>query len=186
MKSQFISRVAERAARWYVFVFLNIYGVAKIAGGQFYRQGRLPAEIARMPLADVPAFELAWTFMGHSFAYILFIGLAEVVGAWLLLWERTKLLGVAALLPIMINILVFDVIFLDKYGALASATIYTLLLFVVLACNRENAAAAFRALTNFESAAPLRGRVIMAALGVMALLFAFDQLLVNLFGHGKG
>lgn len=29
--------------------------------------------------------------MGYSFAYILFIGLAEVVGAWLLLWERTKL-----------------------------------------------------------------------------------------------
>ena len=71
--------------------------------------------------------------MGYSFAYILFIGLAEVVGAWLLLWERTKLLGVAILLPIMFNILIFDFIFLDKYGALASATIYTLLLFVILA-----------------------------------------------------
>ncbi len=75
--------------------------------------------------------------MGYSFAYILFIGLAEVVGAWLLLWERTKLLGVAILLPVMVNILVFDIIFLDAYGALASATIYTVLLLVILICNKE-------------------------------------------------
>src|SRR5688572_13883855 len=103
---RFAGTVAELAARWYVFIFLNIYGVAKIAGGQFYRRGHVPAEVASMTLGDASAFDLAWTFMGYSFGYILFIGLAEIAGAWLLLWERTKLLGVAILLPIMINILV--------------------------------------------------------------------------------
>jgi hypothetical protein len=183
-------RVVELAARGYVFIFLNIYGWGKIAGGQFYRRGRLPEEVANALLGEATAFDLAWTFMGYSFAYILFIGLAEVLGAWLLLWERTKLLGVAVLLPIMVNILVFDVIFLDKYGALASATIYTLLLFVILVCNRESVGRVIQALMPQAPPGEMpfqqRAKQVLLALVVMGLLFAFDQMLVNLLGHGKG
>jgi hypothetical protein len=90
----------------------------------------------------------------------------------------------------MENILVFDVLFLDKYGALASATIYTALLFVILAFHWERVGNAFRAIL---AAAPsermtLQGKAKLgfAALVLMALLFAFDQGLVNVFGHGKG
>jgi len=186
----FRQEVIELAARWYVFVFLNLYGVGKIVGGQFYRRGRLPVDVANTLLSKATAFDLAWTFMGYSFAYILFIGLAEVVGAWLLLWQRTKLLGVAILLPVMINILVFDVIFLDAYGALASATIYTLLLFVILGCNREAVTQAIRALMPEVQSTPIlprrKFRMVLLALALMGLLFAVDQLLVNLFGHGRG
>ena len=188
----FRHRVVELMARWYVFIFLNIYGLAKIAGGQFYRRGRLPQDVASLRLGEAPGFELAWTFMGYSFAYILFIGMAEVVGAWLLLWDRTKLLGVAVLLPVMINIIVFDVIFFPpgrEYGALASATIYTLLLGLILICNKERVGQAVRALmVPRQPRLPVgqRARTVIAALIVMGLLFAVDQLLVNLFGHGRG
>ena len=179
--------VVELAARWYVFLFLNVYGVGKIAGGQFYRRGRLPEDVATTLLRDASAFDLAWTFMGHSYAYILFIGLAEILGAWLLLWDRTKLLGVAILVPIMLNILVFDAIFLDKYGALASAAIYTLLLVVIVICSRDRVAEAIRALTAAQPAPlQMKAKVMIAALVIMGLLFAFDQMLVNLLGHGKG
>jgi hypothetical protein len=108
-----------------------------------------------------------------------------VVGAWLLLWERTKLLGVAILLPVMVNVVVFDVIFLDMYGALASASIYTLLLFVILACNRDRVARAVRALVPEAQPRPTAKDVIVA-LVKMGLLFAFDQMVVNLLGHGRG
>jgi hypothetical protein len=182
--------VIELAARWYVFVFLNVYGLGKIVGGQFYHRDRLPEDVANTLLGEVTAFDLAWTFMGYSFAYILFVGLAEVLGAWLLLWERTKLLGVAILMPIMVNILVFDIIFLDKFGALASATIYTLLLLVILVCNQESVGQAIRALTTKAQSGHTpwsqKAKLVIAALVVMGLLFAFDQMLVNLFGHGKG
>ena len=182
--------VIELAARWYVFLFLNVYGLGKIMGGQFYLRARLPAEVARIPLGDAGAFDLAWTFMGYSFAYILFIGLAEIVGAWLLLWERTKLLGVAVLMPIMVNILLFDVIFLDEYGALASATIYTSLLLVILFLNRGRVGLALSALTSGEQPAlpTLKERALLGlvVLLLMAVLFAFDQTLVNLLGHGRG
>ncbi|HEU0006817.1 MAG TPA: hypothetical protein VFS12_12575 [Terriglobia bacterium] len=173
-----------------MFWFLNVYGLGKIAGGQFYRRGRLPEDVAKTLLGEVNAFDLAWTFMGYSFAYILFIGLAEVVGGWLLLWERTKLFGVAILLPVMVNIVVFDIIFLDTHGATASATIYTLLLFVILLCNRESVVQAIRALVlqGQPKQMPLKQKAKRAivALGLMGLLFAFDQMLVNLFGHGRG
>lgn len=186
----FHQRVIELAARWYVFWFLNVYGLGKILGGQFYRRGRLPEDVAKTVLGEANAFDLAWTFMGYSFAYILFIGLAEVVGAWLLLWERTKLFGVAVFLPVMVNIVVFDIIFLDTHGATASATIYTLLLFVILFCNREAVGQALRALVPQAQPTqmPLKQKAkrAMLALLLMGLLFAFDQMLVNLFGHGRG
>jgi hypothetical protein len=187
---QFRQRVIELAARWYVFWFLNVYGLGKILGGQFYRRGRLPEDVAKTLLGDANPFDLAWTFMGYSFAYILFIALAEVVGAWLLLWERTKLFGVAILLPVMVNIVVFDIIFLDTHGATASATIYTLLLFVILFFNRESVVQALRALVPQAQPThmPLKQKAKRAMLAVvlMGLLFAFDQMLVNLFGHGRG
>jgi len=187
---RFRQKVIELAARWYVFWFLNVYGVGKILGGQFYRRGRLPEDVAKMPLGEANAFDLAWTFMGYSFAYILFIGLAEVVGAWLLLWERTKLFGVAVLLPVMLNIVVFDLIFLDAHGATASATIYTLLLFLILLYNRESVVQAIRALMPQvqPKQMPLKqkAKTAIVALVLMGVLFAFDQMLVNFFGHGRG
>jgi hypothetical protein len=179
-------QVGELVARWYVFLFLNLYGIAKIAGGQFYRRGRLPEDVANTLLRDAAAFDLAWTFMGYSFVYILFIGLAEIVGAWLLLWERTKLLGVAILLPIMVNILVFDVVFLDKYGALASATIYTLLLIAILLFNKETVVRAMQTLMPAAPRSRKTVRTVIVVLVVMGLLFAVDQTFVSLLGHGRG
>ncbi len=186
-----LRRTVELAARWYVFIFLNNYGLGKIAGGQFYRRGHLPADVARTTLGQAGGFDLAWTFMGHSFAYILFIGLAEVLGAWLLLWNRTKLLGVAVLFPVMVNILVFDVIFFeDGYGAVASATIYTLLLVVIVLCNRERVRQAIAVLTAPRPSEWLpsgdRRKTIILALLAMAVLLVFDQVLTHLLGYGRG
>lgn len=186
MPAAFPRQTVELAARWYVFIFLNLYGIGKILGGQFYRRGRLPEEVANTLLGQAGAFELAWTFMGYSFAYILFIGISQIVGAWMLLWERTKLLGVAILMPILVNIVVFDIIFLDTYGALASAVIYLTMLLVILACNQERVRQSLQALIPGGAGERLTWRNAGAALLLMAVLFAFDQALVNFFGHGKG
>jgi hypothetical protein len=172
-----------------VFIFLFTYGAAKLFGGQFYTPDKLPSDVAVIPLAEVPDFELAWTFMGRSFGYMAFIGTSEIFGAVLLLFNRTKLLGTAILITIMTNVIVFDIFFLDKYGALGSATIYTIMLFVILYLNRDAVVSAFNSLISVQSNRySVKDKVTMFAIVfvVMAVVFAFDQLIVNWLGHGKG
>jgi hypothetical protein len=39
-------QAAELFTRLYVFIFLNIYGLGKIIGGQFHQRGHLSPEVA--------------------------------------------------------------------------------------------------------------------------------------------
>lgn len=176
----------ELAARIHVFLLLSAYGSGKIIGGQFYPKGKLPPEVGSQTLDAVKDFDLAWTFMGNSFAYILFIGLSQLVGAFMLLFDKTKLLGVAILIPILSNIIVFDMIYFDQYGALASACIYMILCLLILYLNKERVVAAFKALTQ-KTAIRLGGKEKTKKLFFSLLLFAgffgLEQLLVNLLGH---
>ena len=63
-------KMFEVVCRSYVFIFLNFYGIGKIMGGQFYRKGQLPAEVAQTTIEQASAYDLAWSFMGYSFVYI--------------------------------------------------------------------------------------------------------------------
>ena len=177
-------KIFEVACRWYVFIFLNLYGLGKISGGQFYRRGQLPEEVANTTLAQANAFEIAWSFMGYSFYYILFIGVSQIIGAWLLLWDRTKLLGVAILLPIMVNIIVFDIIFLDVKDALVNATIYFLMLLYILYANKAKVLHAFTMLTNAETRPPREKiqqlKQLAVIVSLMIVIFGVDQFFVNL------
>lgn len=184
-------RIIELICRLYVFVFLNIYGLAKLIGGQFYQRGELPAEVANSTLAEASAFDLAWTFMGYSLAYMSFIGLSEIIGACLLLWDRTKLLGVTILIPIMVNVIVFDIIFLDAYGALASACIYFIMLLTILYLNQGRVKEVWSIMTRPSQTVSLSFQQNWKTWGLvlvcMALIFfGIDQVLVNYLGHGKG
>jgi len=177
----------ELAARIYVFIVLNLYGFGKMAGQQFYRKGKLPTEVAQQTLGEVGSFDLAWTFMGHSYFYILFIGLSQIIGAWLLLWNRTKLVGIAILLPILLNIIVIDMLFFDdgKYGAMASALLYFSLLIIILILNREKVLEIIRITTKNTrsmSKESVSRKLVFASLLVI-LFFGIDQLLVNILGH---
>ncbi|AXT53115.1 hypothetical protein D1818_20650 [Aquimarina sp. BL5] len=180
----------ELAARWHVFILLSIYGSGKLLGGQFYRKGNLPEEIAKISLSEVGGFDLAWTFMGYSYSYILFIGTSQLVGAFLLLFRKTKLIGVIILLPILINIIVFDTIFLETYGALASAIVYFLLLLYILWYNKKNIVMLMKAPIVKDSSGQkmnnnLSRKLVKISLvfGVMMLIFGMEQLIVNYLGH---
>ena len=180
------NQIIEKACRWYVFIFLNLYGIGKIMGGQFYRKGQLPTDIANTTIEQASAYELAWSFMGYSFYYILFVGISQIIGAWLLMWNRTKLLGVIILFPIMINIIVFDIIFLDVKDALVNAILYFLMLLYILYANKEKVTAAFKALTQQDSVPtpssekPKYFIQLGMTLLLMAIIFGFDQFFVNL------
>jgi len=169
----------ELVLRQCVFIILNIYALSKLLGGQFYIKGKLPAEIANTTLGEASGFSLAWTFMGHSYFYIMFVGIAQLIGAWFLLWNKTKLIGVLILLPIMVNIIVFDIIFLDVYPALANAIIVLLMLFLILFFNREIVKDTVIKLTNFQSksSVSIKKRLITFGITILfiVLIFSFDS-----------
>ena len=131
-----VSVYLELAARVYACTMLATYGLGKLMGGQFY-QGSIPDPVAQTPLAEVGSFDLAWTFFGYSFGYILFIGGTQLLGAFMLLFERTKILGAAVLVPVLMNIIVVDYFFEISTGAMLSAISYFTAICYVLRYNRE-------------------------------------------------
>ena len=180
----------EIAFRWYVFLFISFYGLGKIMGGQFYRKNAIPEEVAATAIADVSSFELAWVFMGHSFAYILFVGISQLIGGFCLLFKKTRLIGVIILIPILVNIIVFDIIFLDAYGALVNAVVYFLMLLGILYFHKEKIIEVFRILT-LEKEKPkvelkTRLKTIGIVLGIIVVLFVVNQTIVTFVGFGKG
>ncbi len=177
----------ELGIRWYVFIILFQYGIGKIIGQQFYRKGNLPDDIASKTLIEVGSFDLAWTFMGYSNTYILFIGSFQILGALLLLFNKTKLIGVSILLPILLNIIAFDAIFFDdgNYGALASAILYFSLLILILFINRVTIFKVIKTLTNtsiIDYNVKIFKKLIFTLITVV-VLFGIDQFFVNIFGH---
>lgn len=169
----------ELVLRQCVFIILNIYAISKLLGGQFYMKGKIPDEIANTTLGEASGFSLAWTFMGHSYFYILFVSVFQLLGAWFLLWNKSKLIGVLILLPIMVNIIVFDIIFLDVYPALANAIIVLLMLFLILFFNKEIVKEIVIKLTNFQSktSVPIKKRLITFGITILfiVLIFSFDS-----------
>lgn len=176
-----ITRTIELAARLYVFVFINIYGMGKMMVGQFHTRGHLPEQLVQTPLSEVGGFDLAWTFFGYSRAYVLFIGMSQVIGGFLLLWQRTKLLGVAILIPVLLNIIIVDYCFTIPSGAMWSAVVYLVLLFLVLYLNREKVVAAFSALTAREAMPALDWKQWLLMLGVAGVMM-IGLFLVEVFG----
>ena len=184
-----VKEIFEVALRQSVFIIINIYAVSKILGGQFYMKGKLPAEVANTTLGEVSSFSLAWTFMGHSYFYILFVGIAQLIGVWFLLWNKTKLLGVLILIPIMINIIIFDIIFLDVYPALANAIIVFAMLLLIMLFNKEKFITIYQELTNFSEKpkVQIKRRIltIVITIAVIILIFSFDSLIEYWLGASQ-
>lgn len=129
--------ILELTCRIYVWSKIWVYGIGKIIGGQFHRAGSIPEEIAKTPIAEVGSFDLAWTFFGFSEGYIWFIGLSQILGGGLLLFNRTKIIGVLILVPILLNIIVVDFFFKISPGAMLSAILYLLMCCYILYYNKK-------------------------------------------------
>lgn len=189
MNKKNLKQIFEIVLRQCVFIILNIYAISKIFGGQFYMKGKLPAEIANTTLGEASSFSLAWTFMGHSYFYILFVGFTQLLGAWLLLWNKTKLLGVLILIPIMVNIIIFDIIFLDVYPALANAIIVFLMLILILFFNKELISEAYQKIINspINLKVPLKRKLITFGITILIiiLIFTFDSFIEHWLGASK-
>ncbi|MEO6242931.1 MAG: hypothetical protein ABIQ40_16485 [Bacteroidia bacterium] len=109
--------------RFYLAMQLFSYGFNKIFKWQFYAPEPNTLYTA---IGNVPNDFLYWSSMGTSRLYVIFSGMAEIVGAALLLFRRTYIAGAIVSLLVMINVLMIN------FGFNISVKLYSL--FLVMLC----------------------------------------------------
>jgi hypothetical protein len=115
------------AVRFYVGLMLINYGMIKVFKLQF------PApSIGRLmqPYGESSPMGLAWTFLGFSTGYNLFMGIAELM-AGLLLFRRTMTLGAIITLMTTANVMAVNY-FYDVPVKLVSTTLTVMTLFLLM------------------------------------------------------
>ena len=91
------------------------YGWGKIAGDQF---GHRSQEVLNTPLKDVSKFNLAWHLFSLDRSFDMGVGLVQIIGAGLIVFNRTSLIGALLLLPILGQIFLVDLAFTTEvFGA---------------------------------------------------------------------
>jgi hypothetical protein len=89
----------------------------------------------------------------------------------------------------MVNIIIFDIIFLDVYPALANAIIIFLILILILFFNKVRIIDAIKRLTNFQSKPKvlIKRRLITFGITILiiVLIFTFDSCIEHLLGASK-
>ena len=172
--------------RIYLFITMSVYGWGKVANNQFFIRGHVPEAIAGKTLVEATAHDIAWVFFGYSQTYLWFIGLSQAFSAVLLLFEKTRLLGVAILIPILVNVIVVDICYGVSPGPLMSAIIYLILVGIILYLNRETVAEILRVFTKVPMPpmgfAPKWNKNLAVILGIMALI-ALTETSVFLYVH---
>lgn len=91
--------------RVFLFAAMLLYGLVKVFKGQFSDAG---LELLLQPVGEMSPMGLAWTFMGHSMGYNIFLGVVEVFGGILLLNRKTVTLGSFIIMGIMTNVFVMN------------------------------------------------------------------------------
>ena len=122
-------REALRIAVRYTLAFSVMgYGITKLFQAQmpYPGTGRLLQRFG-----DASPMGLLWTFIGASPAYQIFSGAMEVLGAALILFRRTTLLGALVLVGVMTNVAVMNLCY-DVPVKLVSAHYLAMALFLLL------------------------------------------------------
>jgi hypothetical protein len=118
--------VVKYIALYYVSYTLILFAIVKILGIQF----RVKNFEEYTQLRDLGNFQLAWAFFGRSYTYNLFLGIIEIIAASLILFKRSRLIGLLLSLGIYTNIVLID--FEYEVNALHHAVIEFIIILIWL------------------------------------------------------
>ncbi|MBL7825487.1 MAG: hypothetical protein JNJ57_02575 [Saprospiraceae bacterium] len=94
------------ALRWYLGLYMMIYGLAKVVeGGQFASPSLYDLN---QRYGDFSPMGLLWRFMGYSYPYAAFTGGAEILGGLLLMFRRTTLIGALVTTGVMVHVFMLN------------------------------------------------------------------------------
>lgn len=93
-------------ARYYLGFFMLTYGFSKIFEGQFLYT--IPFVKLEQTIGNTSPMGLLWTLMGSSRPYATFGGVLEIIAGYLLLFKRTKTIGLLFTIIVMVNVVLMN------------------------------------------------------------------------------
>lgn len=102
---------------YFIATDLCMFAWRKIFHLQFYA----PTALLDKPFNNLTGEQLTIGYFGYSYPFALCIAAIQIAGSFLLLFKRTRLLGVFILLPIVVNIILIDLFYNIETGALFQA-----------------------------------------------------------------
>ena len=160
MKNPILKKII-RFVKYLAIFFLSIDMIALAIPKLLQMQFRLKHYLAFTPLAELPKPELMMSFFGRSYTYNIFIGLTELAVGILVVFKRTRLIGLLISLGICLNIFVINFEFDLPYELKKHISITLLLTIILLAEYRKDIYKFF-----IEMGGKLNGEIIKAKNGV--------------------
>jgi hypothetical protein len=115
--------------RYAIALDLSMFGWQKITRLQLVS----PLGMLDLPFSSLSGEDLTWSYFGHSYPMVVAIGSLQIVGSFLLLFNRTRLLALFTLLPVLLNIVLIDFFYgLDWGEQLYASVIFVELLYLLL------------------------------------------------------
>jgi hypothetical protein len=135
--------IVENAISWVIVLAMFIYGFGKIIQFQ-------DAVDMNKTFAEMTGMELMWAFYSYSEAFVITLGVFEVLGGVLILIKKTRLIGCLFTTTILVNVILQDIFYGVHLGALKAAILYQLLIFVILWIHKDKILNSITTLVNFE------------------------------------
>jgi len=131
--------IFENAISWIVVTAMFIYGGAKLV--QFDGAADIDKTVSEMT-----GMELMWAFYDYSRPFAITLGALELMGGFLILIKRTRIIGCLFTSTILVNVIFQDIYFGVHMGALKAAILYQSLILIVLLLNKEKLIASIKTL----------------------------------------
>ncbi|MCK7553994.1 hypothetical protein MKQ70_02805 [Chitinophaga sedimenti] len=123
--------VCSRRTRLSVFHGLLLYLLAfdfSLFGWQkiFHLQMVVPLGELDRPFNSLDSETLTWAYFRRSYPFTVAIALSQMASAWMLLFVRTRLLGLVIMVPVLLNIMLIDTF----YHLHPAVLVHAILLFI--------------------------------------------------------
>ena len=139
LNKKYVFNILENAFVLLVSSSMLSYGIGKIV--QF--KGAY-LDLSCKLVSELTGQQLMWAFYGYSYDFSLLIGFFEIIGAILIFYRKTRLIGSIFTSFILWNIIIQDYIF--DIIALKTAIFYQVLLLIIMFFNKKKLEEAFKSL----------------------------------------
>jgi len=133
-------------SRYWLAFILIFYSIAKLTGFQFY----MDSNLLETKVKDANLFKLSWFLADHE-PFKTFIVVSQISAALFLIFKRTAVIGAFLVIPIWLNILIWDVSFMDRIMAIQFGfriSYYIILTGLILWFYRDKIIIAYKSLTE--------------------------------------